>query len=72
MPYLMTMKTTNYHQRFYTTPYYAAADTAPAVFAVRLMPLTARPAHAIGHFAGPRRRFAGSAMLRAQNRSNAS
>ena len=66
------MKTTSYHQRFYTTPYYAAADAAPAVFAVRLMPVTARPAHAVGHYAGARRRFATSAMLRAQNRSNAS
>ena len=66
------MKTNSYQQRFYTTPYYAAADTAPAAFAVRLMPLTARPAHAVGNYAGPRRRFAGAAMLRAQHRSNAS
>jgi len=67
------MKTTSYNQRFYTTPYYAAADVAPAVFAVRLMPITARPAHAVGNYAGSRRRSAGSAaMLRAQNRSNAS
>ena len=66
------MKTTSYQQRFYTTPYYAAAGTAPAVFAVRLMPLTARPAHAVGNYAGSRRRFAGNAMLRAQNGSNAS
>ena len=66
------MKTTSYHQRFYTTPHYAAPDTAPAVFAVRLMPLTTRPAHAVGNYAGPRRRSAGSVMLRAQNRSNAS
>ena len=66
------MKTSSYHQRFYTTPHYAAADTAPAVFAVRLMPLTARPAHAVGNYAGLRRRYAGSAMLRAQHRSNAS
>jgi hypothetical protein len=66
------MKPTSYHQRFYTTPYYAAATTAPAVFAVRLMPLTSRPAHAVGNYAGLRRRFAGAAMLRAQDRSNRS
>ena len=66
------MKTTSYNQRFYTTPYYTAADAATAVFAVRLMPLTVRPAHAVGNYAGTRRRFAGPAMLRAQNRSNAS
>jgi hypothetical protein len=66
------MKTTSYNQRFYTTPYYASADAAPPVFAVRLMPITARPAHAVGNYAGTRRRIAGSAMLRAQHRSNAS
>lgn len=66
------MKTTSYQQRFYTTPHYAAADNAPGVFAVRLMPLTARTAHAVGNYAGLRRRFAGSAMLRSQHRSNLS
>jgi hypothetical protein len=63
---------TRYNQRFYTTPHYAAADSASGVFAVRLMPLASRPQHAVGNYAGLRRRFAGSAMLRAQNRSNAS
>jgi hypothetical protein len=66
------MKTTSYHQRFYTTPHYAAPETSPAVFAVRLMPLTARPPHAIGNYAGLRRRFAGCSMLRSQHRSNVS
>lgn len=66
------MKPISYNQRFYTTPHYAAADAAPAVFAVRLMPLAARPAHAVGNYAGLRRRFADSAKLRAQNRSNRS
>jgi hypothetical protein len=66
------MKKTSYQQRFYTTPHYAATDATPAVFTVRLMPLTARPPHAVGNCAGLRRRFAGSSMLRSRNRSNAS
>jgi len=66
------VKPISFQQRFYTTPHYAAADPAPAVFAVRLMPLTARPAHAVGNYAGPRRRFAAASMLRVQNRSNRS
>jgi hypothetical protein len=65
------MNLTRYNQRFYTTPHYAVVDSAPAVFAVRLMPLApVRPAHAIGNYAGLRRRFAGASMLRAQNHSN--
>ena len=66
------MKPSSYNQRFYTTPHYAAAETAPAVFAVRLMPLASRTPHAVGNYAGLRRRFGCSAMLRAQNRTNAS
>jgi hypothetical protein len=65
------MNPTRYNQRFYTTPHYMTADSTPAVFAVRLMPLTVRPPHAAGNYAGLRRRVAG-AMLRARNSSNAS
>jgi hypothetical protein len=66
------MNPTRYNQRYYSTPHYAASESAPAVFAVRLMPLTARPPHAVGNYAGLRRRFAGSSTLRTRNRSNAS
>ena len=66
------MNLTRYHQRYYSTPQYAATDPTPAVFGVRRAHGASQPAQARGHYAGIRRRFAAHAMLRTQIKDNAS